>query len=72
MTTILIVSDQIGDYTDFVSGVEVPVHSWDSQFTSEDIQRIGFVWDNNKKIMPFGSTKFVNTIFLSHLENGSP
>jgi hypothetical protein len=58
MTTIIYINEKIPDYETFVSAVKVQICNFTNPITN-NICRIGFVWENNRRNLPFGNTPFV-------------
>ena len=58
MTTILFIDQNIPDYQVFLDGVNVTICDFKNQIFDSDITRIGFVWENNKRQIPFGSVPY--------------
>ncbi len=57
MNSIIYVDSQIPNYSLFVTGIQVPIGNFINPELA-NINRIGFVWENNKKTIPFGTKKY--------------
>ena len=61
MTVKIIIDKKIPEYQIFISGLKEDIEKID--FTSSNINdsRVGFVWENNMRIIPFGKTQYIGS-----------
>ncbi len=70
MSEIIFVNKNIPEYDLFISCVKVSIYDdLNIENINQNITRIGFVWENNRSIMPFGSTSSNTHYFTQEFVN---
>ena len=58
MSILIFIDSNIPDYQVFADSVKVPIGDFSLNTFNSNINRIGFVWENNKRQIPFGSVPY--------------
>lgn len=58
MSILIFINSNIPDYQVFADSVKVPIGDFSLNTFNSNINRIGFVWENNKRQIPFGSIPY--------------
>jgi hypothetical protein len=61
MTIKIIIDRNIPEYDKFISGLKGDIEIIEFTCTNINASRVGFVWENSMKLMPFGETSYMGS-----------